>query len=264
MADADALRAAYDEQLRGHVPDRLPSGMRAERDGPLVRSVGSRRGGMIVYRDLGGLEGAGLDELIRRQVRVFDQRGESFEWKTHAHDLPRDLPERLRAAGFVPEPPETVLAASVGEIAREPAPPLGVVVREVTDTHGLARIAALETHVWQQDHSWLAPTLGAWRALDPDGVRAVVAEARGELVCAAWLRVARGTAFARLHGGATLAEWRGRGVYRALVAYRAGLAAGIGCDYLQVDASAASRPILERLGFSAIASTQPFRWTPSG
>ncbi|QYC42645.1 hypothetical protein Nocox_25210 [Nonomuraea coxensis DSM 45129] len=53
-------------------------------------------------------------------------------------------------------------------------------------------------------------------------------------------------------------EWRGRGVYRALVAYRARDALARGYRYLQVDASAESRPILARLGFAALATTTPY------
>ncbi len=33
-----------------------------------------------------GIHGAELDELIARQVRVFADRGEEFEWKLHGHD----------------------------------------------------------------------------------------------------------------------------------------------------------------------------------
>ena len=136
VMDAAALLAAYDE-LRGHVPD-VPPGVQAERDGPLVRTVGWSHGGMVEYRDLGGLEGAALDELIARQVQTFAQRGESFEWKSHGHDLPADLPDRLRAAGFVAEPQETVVVAPTGAIAREPSPPPGVSLREVNDEPGFA------------------------------------------------------------------------------------------------------------------------------
>jgi GNAT superfamily N-acetyltransferase len=68
--------------------------------------------------------------------------------------------------------------------------------------------------------------------------------------------------FAGLWGGATLAEWRGLGIYRALVARRAQLAAGRGVCYLQVDASGDSAPILQRLGFQALATTTPYVWTP--
>jgi len=57
--------------------------------------------------------------------------------------------------------------------------------------------------------------------------------------------------------------WRGRGTYRALVAYRANLAAARGCRYLEVDASDDSRPILERLGFVAVTTTTPYIWSPA-
>jgi hypothetical protein len=36
-----------------------------------------------------------------------------------------------------------------------------------------------------------------------------------------------------------------------------------GYRYLQVDASAESRPILERLGFVCLAQTTPYVWSPS-
>ena len=71
-----------------------------------------------------------------------------------------------------------------------------------------------------------------------------------------------GTDFAGLWGGATLREWRSRGIYRALVARRAQLAATRHVPYLQVDASSDSAPILRRLGFQALTTTTPYVWTP--
>jgi GNAT superfamily N-acetyltransferase len=71
-----------------------------------------------------------------------------------------------------------------------------------------------------------------------------------------------GTEFAALWGGSTLARWRGRGIYRALVADRARRAATRGIRYLQVDASADSEPILRRLGFHAVTTTTPYVWSP--
>jgi hypothetical protein len=47
-------------------------------------------------------------------------------------------------------------------------------------------------------------------------------------------------------------------VFRSLVAYRARLARDRGYRYLQVDASADSSPILQRLGFAELARTTPF------
>jgi GNAT superfamily N-acetyltransferase len=260
--DHAALLAAYDEQLRGRPPDKLPDGVRCERDGPLLRWVGLKQGGFVEYRDLVGLDGRAVDDLIARQVAVFAGRGERFEWKLHGHDLPIDLPERLRAAGFAPEDLETVVIAPVASVVGEPRLPEGVSLREVEGRADLDRIAELQSAVWGHEHSWLPESLEEERAVDPDALTIVVAEADDAMVCAAWARFVRGTEFATLWGGATLPAWRRRGIYRAIVTHRANLAARRGFRYLQVDASDDSRPILERLGFVAVTTTTPFIWAP--
>lgn len=258
-----ALLAAYDAQLRGVDVGPLPEGVDVVRDGPLLRFTGLASGGFIEYRDLEGIEGASLDELIARQVRVFAERGESFEWKTRAHDLPSDLPRRLRSAGFVAEETETVVIARVSGVVAAPALPQGVVLREVTERSDFERIAARSAAIWHDDRdAWLADSLEAEHRVDPEALTVVVAEAGAIVVCAAWVRFAPETEFATLWGGGTLAAWRGRGIYRALVAYRAHLAGDRGYRYLQVDASDDSRPILQRLGFVPVTTTTPFIWTP--
>jgi GNAT superfamily N-acetyltransferase len=259
---AQELLAAYDAQVRAAVPDRLPAGEIVERDGPLVRFRGGPGGGYVLYRDLDGIEGEALDELIARQIAVFAGTGERFEWKYHGHDLPADLPVRLRAAGFVPEETETIVIAPVDVIAAEPLLPDDVSLREVTDPVDLERIAALEQAVWGEENDWLPAMLESERAADPDALKIVVAEAGETVVCAAWIRFARGTEFATLWGGATLPDWRRRGIYRATVAYRANLAAARGYRYLETDASNDSRPILQRLGFTAVTTTTPYIWSP--
>lgn len=76
------------------------------------------------------------------------------------------------------------------------------------------------------------------------------------------MRFPSGTDFVTLWGGATLPAWRGRGIYRALVARRASLAQERGRRYIEVDAFDDSRPILERPGFVAVTTTTPYVWTP--
>jgi hypothetical protein len=242
VPDGSELLAAYDAQLRDHVHDPLPSGARAERDGSLLRLFGLGGRGWVVYRDLGGLDGADLDDLIARQVRVFAERGERFEWKLHGHDRPPDLPKRLRAAGFVPEDEETVVIAPVDEVAGPLGLPDRVSLREVTERSDFHRIAAVQPDIWQEDDepTWLAESLDAEKRADPDYLTVVVAEADGAVVCAGWVRFEEGTDFATLWGGGTVPAWRGRGIYRATVAYRASLLSASSRSTLPVTAAPSS------------------------
>jgi GNAT superfamily N-acetyltransferase len=260
VENTDALLAAFDAQARAAPPD-PPAGVWHEADGPLLRVVGQVRGFISAPRDT-GVRGSDLDRLIARQRDYFAARGQAVEWKTYGYDEPADLPDRLRAAGFVPEDPETVVVALTTAIAAEPVPPDGVVLRQVTADADMRRIGAMESEVWHTDRDWSATHLIREVAAAPDEYIVLTAEAAGQVVAAGWLEMRPGSLFAGLWGGATLPEWRGRGIYRALVARRAQLAAARGVRYLQVDASSDSAPILRRLGFQALATTTPYVWTP--
>lgn len=262
MIDDQALLRAYDEQMRGLAHDALP-GITVESDGPLLRVAGHYRGLVTGPRDL-GVSGAELDALIARQRDFFAARGEAVEWKTRGHDLPPDLPARLRAAGFSPEEQETVMIGVAGQLATSPVLPAGISLREVTADEDMRAIAAMESEVWADDWGWLADDLITRVASAPDDIAVFAArdEASARLVSAAWLAVYPGTEFAGLWGGSTLEAWRGRGIYRALIAARAQRAVARAVRYLQVDASDDSAPILRRLGFRAVTTTTPYVWTP--
>ena len=94
----------------------------------------------------------------------------------------------------------------------------------------------------------------------PRPVEAVVAVAGDTAISAGRVEFPEDSDFAGLWGGGTLPRWRGRGVFRSLVAHRARLARERGYRYLQVDASADSCPILKRLGFVELAQTTPFTY----
>ncbi|MEV0719631.1 GNAT family N-acetyltransferase [Asanoa sp. NPDC050611] len=261
--DIAALRTTYDSQLRTYDPE-VP-GVTVERDGPLKRASGMMGGGYIVYQDLAGLDGDELDALIARQRDHFRERGEQVEWKLHGHDEPADLPQRLQAHGFAPEEQETVVIGPVAPLAAAlPVLPPGVRLRDVTDRADFDRIARLEEAVWDEDRGWIADMLDDEITAHPTDLAVTVAEDEQthEVVSAGWVRFVPGTAFATLWGGATLPAYRGRGIYRALVAHRARLAEANGYTLLQVDASADSRPILERLGFVAVTTTTPYVYHP--
>jgi GNAT superfamily N-acetyltransferase len=264
VTEPDVLLAAYNAQLRAAVPDPLPAGVTVERDGPLVRLVGLDEGGFLTYRDLDGLAGDELDALIARQRDYFAERKEQVEWKLHGHDKPDDLPKRLRAAGFEAQEQETVVVGPVAPLAATmPVIPVGVRLREVSARADLDRIMQMKETVYERSFGWLADGLEKEIAADPQGLTVLVAEAGEQVVSAGWVRYVAGTGFATLWGGATLPDWRGRGLYKALVVHRARLADQRGYSYLQVDASDESRPILERLGFVPITTTTPYIFKPA-
>jgi GNAT superfamily N-acetyltransferase len=261
--DPRALLATYDTTLRMYEPDPLPAGWRIESDGP-VRRAYMGRAGFVGYRSVAGLAPDELDALIARQRDIFAALGQEVEWKWHSHDLPADLPDRLRAAGFEPQERETVVVGAAEPLTHaDPALPEGVRLREVTALPDLSRIAAMEAAVWDEDRSWQAAGFAAEIAADPEAVTFVVAETGSEVVSAGWIRYVYGTPFAGLWGGSTREAWRRKGIYRALVAYRARLAVARGYAYLQVDASDNSRPILERLGFVPLTETVPYIFSPA-
>lgn len=263
MVSTTHILAAYDSQLRLLVPKAVPAGHTYELLGRLLRVTGQRRGFIESARDL-GVEGGMLDQLIAEQRDYFAGRGEVVEWKTRSHDLPADLEARLLAAGFIPEDRETVLVGETATMANDPVVPEGVLLTPARRRADLERIANMKSEVWGTDFSWVATDLRHRLAADPENLVVYMAEAAGVVVSAAWLEINPGTDFAGLWGGSTLPAWRGRGIYKALVAARAQVAAARGVKYLQVDASVDSEPILRRLGFRAITTTTPFVWTPAG
>jgi len=262
VTDDDDLLRAYDEQMRGIAHSERP-GVIIERDGPLLRVAGQYRGFVTGPRDL-GVAGPDLDALIGRQRDHFRDRGEAVEWKTRGHDLPADLPDRLRAAGFEPEERETILVGLAARLATSPVLPAGVILDRVTSEADFHAIGVMESQVWDQDWSFLVNDLIQRTAAAPDDIAVFAAreEASGQVVSAAWIVFYPGTEFAGLWGGSTLSQWRSRGIYRALIAARAQVAVARGTRYLQVDASDDSAPILSRLGLRAITTTTPYVWAP--
>jgi GNAT superfamily N-acetyltransferase len=115
--------------------------------------------------------------------------------------------------------------------AAESSHSAGVIVRQVTDDADMHRIAEMESEVWGGDCGWLAAALIARVRGGAGQIAVLTAEASGRVVSAAWLVAKPGTDFAGLWGGSTIAEWRGRGIYRALVSRRAKLAVAQGIRF---------------------------------
>ncbi|MEU0957484.1 GNAT family N-acetyltransferase [Streptomyces niveus] len=269
--DTEAVRALFDRQMRRQAPADGPGAV-VERVGAVVRqtATGSGSGGGPGAASDGGWNGvlwSDLDEdsadaAISEQIRHFTSLGLEFEWKVYSHDTPHDLPRRLAAAGFTPEPPETLMVAEAAGLPRDVALPEGVRLVAVTDAAGVELMAEVHEQAFGTDRSHTRERLLAQLAAAPGSVAAGVAMAGDVPVSAARMELPTGTEFAGLWGGGTVPAWRGRGLYRALVAFRTRLAAERGYRYMQVDASTLSRPILRRLGFEELSTTTPYVHTP--
>ncbi|WP_420075845.1 GNAT family N-acetyltransferase [Streptomyces sp. JL3001] len=257
--DHAAVLALFDRDMReGAQPDGPDA--RVERVGRIVRQVSSEHGwNRVVWSDL---DAAGADAAITEQIAHFSGLGREFEWKLYGHDLPVDLGQRLRAAGFVGQPEETLMIGEVAGLNLDAEPPEGIRILPVTDSAGVDLVAQVHEKAFGTDGSRLRHQLLAQLRADADTVVAVVALAGDTPVSAARMELVPGTRFAGLWGGGTVEGWRGRGIYRALVAHRARAAVDRGYRYLQVDAMSSSRPILERLGFEPLTTTTPYVYTP--
>ncbi|MBD0745069.1 GNAT family N-acetyltransferase [Streptomyces sp. CBMA152] len=253
--DNDKVLALFDQQMREGARPESPAA-RVERVGGVVRHFGpDPTWNGVIWSDL---DEAGAEREIAAQVRHFTELGREFEWKLYAHDTPGDLGERLMAAGFVPEPTEALMVAESAAQAGEVALAEGIELVPVTDEAGIDLMAAVHEQAFGTDSSRLARSMKLQLAEAPDTLVAVLATAHGVPVSAARMELIPGTQFAGLWGGGTAEAWRGKGIYRALVSYRARIAAERGYRYLQVDASDDSRPILHRLGFAQLSTTTPY------
>jgi GNAT superfamily N-acetyltransferase len=253
--DREAVLAAFDEQIRRNPAPGAPE-EQVEHDAGAIRRIGGPDGWSGVTWS--ALEAADADAMIAAQVRRFAELARPWEWKHYSHDRPVDLPERLLAAGFTPEPAEALLVGEIADLRLDVPPPAGVELHAVADQPGIDALVSVHDEVFGEDHAALGRTLLDALRRRPSSVAAVLATAGGIPIAAGRVKFHAGTEFASLWGGGTLSAWRGRGVFRSLVAHRAALARARGFRYLQVDASPESRPILERLGFVELATTTPF------
>jgi GNAT superfamily N-acetyltransferase len=257
--DASHILALFDRHERLEYE---AVGFRREATPEVVRLVDLEgREGTVIFSQL---TGDGADAAILGQIARFTELGQSFEWKTFGHDQPADLAARLRAHGLEAGEPEALLAL---ELALAPASLLAPVrrdIRRITDPAQLARITDIQEAVWgHRDPSYVERLAGDLR-MDPGHNSIYMAYADGIPVAHARITFRDGSPFAGLWGGSTLAEYRGLGLYTALLATRVQEAIGRGVRFLTIDASPMSRPIVERRGFQFLTMTQPFTFHPRG
>ncbi|WP_137937104.1 GNAT family N-acetyltransferase [Chitinivorax sp. B] len=213
--------------------------------------------GVVMYTDLPVDQTA---SQIMEQTDYFHTLGVDFEWKVYAFDQPESLAALLRAQGFVPDEEEALMMFSLQEAAlKVSARQREWDVKRIDDLAGLADVVAVQEQVWERDFGWLYEQLVDTLLNRPETLSMFGAYHDGQPIGSGWTEYPAGSRFPELHGGAVLSAFRGRGVYGDLFHVRFVEARQRHYEFVAVDASPMSRPILERIGFQHICMTQPYR-----
>ncbi|MFI6938271.1 GNAT family N-acetyltransferase [Streptomyces sp. NPDC050418] len=258
MDHAEVLRV-FDRQVRRGMTADHP-GTRVESTGTVVRQTGGAADWNGVVHST--LDASTADAAIADQIRHYGALGLEFEWKTYTHDEPADLGERLTRAGFTADEPESLMIAEAAALSTTVELADGLRLVDVTDEAGIDLAAQVHEKAFGTHADWLRQQMLDRLTHRPDSFVLTVVMDGDRPVSAARIELRNDADFAGLWGGGTIADYRGRGIYRALVAHRTAIATTRGIPYLQVDALPTSRPILERLGFEQLSVTTPYIWKP--
>jgi GNAT superfamily N-acetyltransferase len=259
MDDATILRLLDVE--RQTIAD---TGVTLERTPFVVRAIGLESSwNGIVYSRFSPTE---TETIVNGEIQYFTQLNRDFEWKVYSHDEPPDLLSHLRSRAFRIGEEEALMFRDLQELPPTlmTPPPEGVTVIPVRNEQSIADMLSLESAIWSRapsktrDHllSTLSDPLQrnigfvAYSDRKPIGFGRVTTSPQSQL--------------SGLWGGSVLPDFRGRGVYRALLSAR--IQHVLRYDsirYLRVDALPTSRPILEKYGFKIVASTWPAEWPPA-
>ncbi|MBI3941570.1 MAG: N-acetyltransferase [Chloroflexi bacterium] len=254
--DKAELLALFDKEQRIEIEH---PGMRRDMLPHVIRHAGVDRDGWagVLYSHLNR---DNVDDAIREQITYFENIGRNFEWKVYDRDTPEDLKERLKTYGFEPEGPEALMVLDMTEMPQMLQQPITHDIRRITDPARIGDVVTVEKQVWQKDEDRLGRRLQAELQQHPESLSVYVAYVDGKPASAAWINFHEQSQFASLWGGSTIAAYRKRGLYTALLAVRAKEALSRGARFLTVDASPMSRPILEKHGFKLLTFTHPYNW----
>lgn len=252
------LLALYDNQERRQV--RMP-GFRREETAQLVRMTDEA--GEYAYIAWSDLTPEAVDAAIEAEMSHFSTLGQEFEWKTYSHDRPGNLLERLQAHGFSVEEDEAIMAMDLSTLGPARIFDGRIRVRRIEDPLDMGDYGIVEHQVWGDDANDFMGHLSMSLRDHPDYQSIYVAYYDDRPVCAARINFSIGSSFASLWGGSTIKEFRGRGIYSAMLDLRLREARDRGYSFVTIDAGQMSRPIVARRGFRLLTMSKPCVFKPS-
>lgn len=198
---------------------------------------------------------------VRARVREANHR--EALWWVGSSATPSDLVDRLLAHGLVADerPNEDAHATSMVLVDEPPPGPANVAARRVESLEELRLANELSAVAFdlppEKAAEWDAIAEERWAAeVAGQAPRTYLGFLDGEPVARARALFEPDCPAVLMIGGGVLPGARGRGVYRALVRARWEDAVLAGTPALCTHAGRFSRPILERLGFTAVAEIE--------
>jgi GNAT superfamily N-acetyltransferase len=197
---------------------------------------------------------------VRATVATRDHR--EAMWWIGSSATPSDLVDLLQARGLVPDEREgsEPHATTMALVEEPPEAPPDVVARRVADLDEYRLANRVTSAAFGSPEA-----LAAWDAVVEErfaaeqaghAPRTYLAFLDGEPVAVARALFDPDCPAVLMIGGGVVPHARGRGVYRALVRTRWNDAVAAGTSALCTQAGHMSRPILERLGFQAVAEQE--------
>ncbi len=254
--DIEEVLLRYHRQMRIEIeyPDMqkevLPHIVRFTRPAP-GRSI-------VLYSEL---DESNVDRVIRQQIEDFQRKDLPFDWKVFDSDEPADLKQRLQDFGFESDLEEGDTGAIM---VKELAPATGgprqtsvADIRRIQEPQQLRDVIEIMEAVWGGDFSWISARLGGHMNV-PGYLSVFVAYIGREPASAGWIYYPENSQFASLWAGSTKPQFRGSGLYTALLEARTREAMRRGRRFLIVEANPNSRPIVEKHGFRLLTHAESF------
>jgi len=199
-------------------------------------------------------------QLVNEVRQTFAARGLRFVWILDPDVEPADLGDRLQQLGARPDPHGDVASVMILSADAPIAQPRvkGLEVRDALESY-----ESFQDAEWAADEAFAGVEFGSPSFMDEGrprrfehnratpAKRIVLATVDGEPAGSASLTLFPPEG-AIMNGGAVRPQYRGRGVYRAMVAARMRMIREAGAAGAVVWGGSMSRPILETLGFQTV------------
>ena len=244
----NSLLTTYDKDLRMRI---MYPEARREITGDVVRFIRQAPGMNFVSFTFA--DEPKLDCVIDRELEYFAPLNQPLTWKVYDHDRLPSLETKLSARNFIKDgDPAAVMVLDVSDAPATLFESAGMDVRRVTSREGLKDVIHVLDGVYGGHNSWVNERMGRHLQV-PDYLSIYASYVDDEPVSVAWTYFPRGH-FATLFGGTTLAEYRKRGLYTALLSARLKEIRERGYPFAVVETGPMSQPIVAKHGFQHLTT----------